>query len=106
MKVPDFVRAVERIDVFGNKIDDLIQPLHEREGRSRERLDESGTNAVALSMPLVLLRDGAADAVEASIECAVAIERAHEAAKQGRDCQRVVEPGAAVGDPQLERRIP
>ncbi len=73
--------------------------------RARKRVDESGGDAVALGVPLVLLADGAGEAVEAGIDRAVAVERAHQAAEQRGDRHRIVEPGAAVGDAQLDGRV-
>ena len=63
----------------------LVEPLRERERRARKRIDEGRGDAVALGVPLVLRGDGAADAVEAGVECAVAVERAHQAAEQRGD---------------------
>ena len=105
VEMPDFPRAPERVRIFGDEIDHLIEPLRECEGRTGERLDEGRANAVALGVPLVLLRDGAADTVEAGVERAVAVECAHQAPEQRRDGDGVVQPRAAVGDAQFDGRI-
>ena len=77
----------------------------ERERRTRERIDKSRGNAVALGMPFVFCGDGAADAVEAGIECAVAVERAHQTAEQRGNGDGIVEPRAAVGNAQFDGRV-
>src|SRR5262245_10487637 len=105
MQMSDFTGAVECLYILGDKIDDLVEPLRERERRAGERLNERRSDAVALRVPLVLLRDRAADTVESGIERAIAIEGANETAEHGRDRDCIVEPRAAVGDTQLDRRI-
>ena len=85
MKVPDLGRAIENGGVFGDEVEGLIEPFPNREGRTRKGFDKSGANSVALRMPLVFLRDSAADAVESSIERAVAIKRANETAEKCGD---------------------
>ena len=81
MKMPDLVHAAEGLGVLGDEIDHLIEPLHERERRARERFNEGRADAVALGVPFVLLCDRPTDAIKAGIQRAVAIKRTHETAE-------------------------
>src|SRR5262245_54509673 len=56
-------------------------------------------------MPLVLLRNCAANAIEAGIEGTVTVESTHEAAKKRRDGDGVIEARAAIGNAQFNCRI-
>jgi hypothetical protein len=68
-------------------------------------VDEAAVDAVALRAPAVLGHDGARGAGQPRVERAVADETAHQAAVEGRDGERIVEPGAAVGHAQLQGRV-
>src|SRR6202158_4657867 len=98
----DLRRAAERIGVYCHKIEHLVEPGLGAERRAGERVDEGGGDAVALGVPLVFLRDGAADPTETGVAGAVAVERAHRAAEKRRDGDGVVEPRATVGDTQFD----
>ena len=98
----DFVAVAERIDVLVDEVEHFIEPVGGIYRLAAKRIDEGGGHAITLGMPFVLLRDGAADAVKAGIERAVAVERAHKAAIERRDRQAIVEIRAAVGDPQFD----
>ena len=105
IKVPDFAGTAESVDIFRDEIDHLIEPLHERERGTRKRLDECRADSIALSVPLVLLGDGAADAVEPGVKRTVAVERADKAAEQRGNGNCIVKASAAVGDPELNGRV-
>src|SRR5471032_2567458 len=100
--MPDVGTAAERIDILCDEIEHLIEPLPDAERRPRKRIDEGGFDSITLCIPLVLLCDGAADAVEARIERTVAVKRAHKAAEQCSDRDSVVEPRTGVGDSQFD----
>jgi len=92
VEMPDFLCAAECVNIFGNEIGHLIEPLRERQGRTGKRLDKRRADAVALGVPLVLLRDRAADAVEAGIKRMVAVERAYQEAKGSFADENAVSP--------------
>ena len=73
----DVGAAAERIDILSDEIEDLVEPIPDRDRRAEKRIDEDGFAAIALGVQLVLLRDGAAESVNAAIKRAVAIERTH-----------------------------
>ena len=97
--------STERVDILGDEIEDLVEPLLERERRARKRLDKGRANAVALGVPFVLLRDGTADAVETCVKRTVTIERAYETAKYRGNSHGVVKTRATIGNPQFDGRM-
>ena len=63
----DVGAASECLDIFGDEIENLVEPFPDTERRAGERIDEGGGDAMALSMPFVFLRDGASHKIETGI---------------------------------------
>src|SRR3954469_7205889 len=78
MKPVDLACAIERLHVFMNEIQDLIEPSRGIKGVAAEWVDEGSADPVALGVPFILRRDGTANAVEASVQRPIAIKRANE----------------------------
>src|SRR5262249_36562112 len=99
----DLGAAAERRRIRSDLVDHALEHLADRDGSLFG--DEGGRPAVALRLTFVLDRDRALDRVEIAVAPAIDIEMTRQRAVERRDGNRILDQGAAIGRPQLERRI-
>lgn len=102
---PGHVRcAAEGVRILGHEGEHRFQRLRERDGVAPRLVDQRRGHAAVLGAPEVLGGQRPRDAVEIGMEVGPAHAQAHEAAEQGGDAERIVEPRAGIGDAQFQRR--